>query len=73
VKRIYKVNYEERWTGCREWMADSTNVLANGDAQQAIDRVKKQSLSNTYKDEKGKLQKCIGFRLREIEVLAEAC
>ena len=73
MNRIYQIKYEEKWSGCREWLPDSTNVLANGDAQKAVDKVKRQSLTKSYKaEDAGKVQKCVAFRLREVSMLAEA-
>lgn len=71
--KVYKIEYEEKWTGGVDWLADSTAVLANEDAQKAIDKVKRQSLTKTYKcDDTGKVMKCVAFRLCEVSILAEA-
>lgn len=72
MKTIYQVNYEEKWTGTG-WTRQSENVLANGDAQVAVDRVRKASLKQSYvADDTGKTHRCTGFRLRAVSVLAEA-
>lgn len=73
MKRIYRVEFEEKWTGCKDWMPDAKNVLANGDATQAIAKVRKNSLGASYvAEDTGTLQKCVGFRFTAVKVIAEA-
>jgi len=72
MQRIYQIKYQQKWTGSREWVRNETNVLAGGDAQIAVDKVRRQTLRQTYKDQDtGKVQKCTAFRLREVTVCAE--
>lgn len=72
MNRIYEIKYEEKWTGCQDWLPDTDKVLANGDAQKAVDKLRRDRLSAQHKTDKGKLCKCIGFRLTSVQVLAEA-
>lgn len=73
MKRIYRVEYEEKWTGCKDWIDGHIDVMANGDMDKAVAKARRHSIGQTYKDEeKGKLQRCIAFRATGIKVLAEA-
>lgn len=72
MKRIYKVSYEQKFTGIGEWMPDHKNVLANGDATNAIRIAKRSALKEGFDDEKGVWRRCTKFRFTEIEVVAEA-
>jgi hypothetical protein len=72
MKRIYRVEFEEKWTGCSEWLSDHVNVLANGNAQDAIEKVKRHRLGQITKDGPNKSIKCVGFRFTGVKVEAEA-
>ena len=63
MKRIYEVKFSLKHKGVSEWLNDETKVLANGDAQEAVDKVKKQALKD---------RGVRAFRLREVRILAEA-
>ena len=71
MKRIYEVEFEERWIGCH-WVADSVNVCANGDMYKAIEKARKHRLSQHFKGENNKVERCVGFRALGVKVLAEA-
>ena len=74
TKRIYKVEFEEKWSYDRTaWIQDSINVLANGDAAAAIKKAKKSVLRKTFFDEEHKrLEKVTGFRLLSVDTIATA-
>lgn len=71
MKRIYRVDYEEKWPG-GEWVNADMNVFANGNGLDAIKKAKKRAMSKSYEDDNGKIHKCIGFRFTGVRVIAEA-
>jgi len=72
-KRIYRVDYEEKWTGCGDWISDHLNVAGNSNAFSAVERVEKRALRQSYQaEDTGKTQNCVGFRLTGIKIVAEA-
>ncbi|MCG8434397.1 MAG: hypothetical protein MJA83_10235 [Gammaproteobacteria bacterium] len=62
MKRIYKISYEYKMIGCGDYLDGQNNVLANGDAQKAVDKVK----SHVLKDEAN-----TDFRLQEVRILGQ--
>lgn len=72
MNRIYEIKFQEKWSGSRDWITDTNKVLANGDAQKAVDKLRRERLAAQYKTDEGKLCKCVGFRLTSVQVLAEA-
>jgi hypothetical protein len=71
MKRIYEVEFEEKWRGCA-WVENSLKVAGNGDMQHAIAKAKKNRLAQHFTDENDKEQKCIGFRPLGVKVIATA-
>jgi hypothetical protein len=63
VKRIYEVKYGVKFKSVGEYIDGEARVLANGDAQLAVDKLRREVLR-----EKG----AQAFRLREVRILAEA-
>ncbi len=72
MKRIYEVEFEQKWNTGTEWFADRIKVLANGNAMSAVEKAKKNSLRTQYTDDDGKVSKVIDFRFTAVRVLAEA-
>ena len=71
---IYRVDYEERYKGLREWMGDHEEVISNNGAESAVKKVKRLSLRKSFEDvtKRGRVvdRKCVGFRLVAVERLA---
>lgn len=69
MKNVYEVAYEAKYKTIK-WMPDKQRILANGDAQRAIDICKRTALKSFVEDEiKGKVvrRKATGFRLVSVE------
>jgi hypothetical protein len=66
---IYEVRYEFRWQSAEptHWEAAAVKVCAGLDALDAVEKAKETALGKHRLDENG-----IGFRLREITLVAEA-
>lgn len=72
MKRIFRVEFDEKWIGCGEWIPGHINVLAD-DLSAAINKTRKHALGQSYVDpESNKLQKCANFRPTEVKLVAEA-
>ncbi len=71
MKRIYEVDFEERWKGCK-WIENSLKVAANGDLRNAISKARKHVLSQSFRTDDGKLEKCVAFRAIGVKVVAQA-
>jgi hypothetical protein len=72
MKAIYRVEYDEKWNTCKDWIYSRIDVLAN-DLDSAINKARKNSLKQTYVDDENKtINKCVGFRPREVKLLALA-
>jgi hypothetical protein len=71
---IYEVKFEFRWESAEpsHWESKSVRVCAGADAQEAVDKAKKATLAQHRLDENGKEERCSGFRLREVLLVAEA-
>jgi hypothetical protein len=73
MKYIYRVKFSMKYEG-DDWIEDVVNVLANDDAQKAIEKAASDVLGRKFKDTEnsGKIIKCVGFRLSEVHILASA-
>ena len=72
MKRIYEVEYEEKWPGC-EWVSSSIKVAGNGNALDAVAKTRKYVLGLTYENEENnRIERCKGFRLLGISLVAQA-
>jgi hypothetical protein len=72
MKKIFRVEFDEKWTGCKDWVSDYVNVLAS-DLNTAINKARKNSLGKSHvAEDSNKLEKCIGFRPTEVKLVAEA-
>ena len=71
---IYEVRYQFRWhsAGPDHWEQATLRVLAAEDAQEAINKVREASLKMRQLDNNGREERCTGFRLREVVLVAEA-
>jgi hypothetical protein len=71
---IYEVRYEIRWQSSEptHWEYQTIKVAACLDAQEAIDKVEQSALALHRLDENGREERCVGFRLREVALIAEA-
>lgn len=71
---IYEIRYEMQWHSSEpdHWVAQSVRVLAGADAQEAVDKARQAALALHRLDENGREERCKGFRLREVALIAEA-
>lgn len=71
---IYEIRFEFRWHSSEptHWEYQTIKVAADVDAQEAIEKVKKTTLSVHRLDENGREERCDSFRLREVVLIAEA-
>jgi hypothetical protein len=71
MKRIFRVEFDEKWTGGKAWIPGHVNVLAD-DLDEAINKARKHALGQSYVGDSNKLQKCTNFRPTEVKLVAEA-
>jgi hypothetical protein len=71
---IYEVRFEFRWhsAGPDHWEPRSIRVMAGHDAQEAIDKARETTLKMHQLNDNGLEERCTGFRLREVLLVAEA-
>jgi hypothetical protein len=71
---IYEVRFEFRWHSAApdQWEPHNIRVLAGPDAQEAVDKVREWSLKKRQVNNNGLEERCTGFRLREVVIVAEA-
>jgi hypothetical protein len=71
---IYEVRYQFRWhsNAPDHWETASVRVLAGPDGQDAIDKAREAALRLHQMNDNGVEERCTGFRLREVVLVAEA-
>jgi hypothetical protein len=71
---IYAVRFELQWRSSEptHWEEETLRVAAGHDAQEAIDKARRHALARHRIDENGNEEHCVGFRLREVHLIAEA-
>ena len=71
---IYEVRYEMRWHSAApdQWEARTARVLAGLDAQDAVEKAREAALKLHLMSDNGVEERCTGFRLREVVLIAEA-
>ena len=71
---IYEIRYQFRWHSAApdNWEHASVRVLAAADAQEAINKAREAALRMHQLDDNGREERCTGFRLREVVLVAEA-
>jgi hypothetical protein len=71
---IYEVRFEFRWHSAApdQWEPRTLRVMAGGDAQEAIDKARETILKMHQLNDNGLEERCTGFRLREVHLVAEA-
>jgi len=71
---IFEVRYEFNWesAGPSHWEAETVRVCSGPDALEAVEKAKKAAFAQHRLDDNGKEERCIGFRLREVLLAAEA-
>jgi hypothetical protein len=71
---IFEIRYEFRWQSAEptHWESAAVKVCAGVDAQEAVETAKAAALAQHRLDENGKEERCTGFRLREVHLVAEA-
>lgn len=79
-RTIYRIDGELRYDGSREWIAESVNVLSNGDASRAVAKARRHFLKQSWEDipETGKnqgkviIRRANSFRFTAVKELASA-
>jgi hypothetical protein len=71
---IYEVRYEHRWQSSEptHWERAAVKVCAGADALEAVEKAREAALARRRLDDNGKEERCTGFRLREVVLVAEA-
>jgi hypothetical protein len=71
---IYEVRFEFRWHSAApdKWEPEAVRVLAGPDAQEAVNKVRDAVLKRHQLNDNGLEERCTGFRLREVRLIAEA-
>jgi hypothetical protein len=71
---IYEIKYDIKWASAepQQWLPQSVRVFANEDALMAVTKAKEAALAQHRLDENGREDRCVEFRLRGIELVAEA-
>jgi hypothetical protein len=71
---IYEIHYDFRWhsTAPDHWESAVVRVLSGLDAQEAIDKARASALKMRQLNDNGIEERCTGFRLREVKLIAEA-
>jgi hypothetical protein len=71
---IYEVRYEFRWHSAApdHWEARSVRVLAGPDALEAVEKARADALKMHQLNNNGLEERCTGFRLREVILIAIA-
>lgn len=71
---IYEIRYQFRWHSAApdHWEQASIRVLAGPDAQEAVNKARESALRLHQMNDNGLEERCTGFRLREVFLVAEA-
>lgn len=71
---IYEIRYQFRWHSAApdHWEVASVRVLAKEDAQEAVNKAREAALRMHQMNDNGLEERCTGFRLREVHLVAEA-
>jgi len=71
---IYEVRYEIRWHSAAPdlWEGRKVRVFAGRDALEAVEKAREMALKQHQMDDNGREERCTGFRLREVVLVAEA-
>jgi hypothetical protein len=71
---IYEIRYEFRWHSAApdHWEQATVRVLAGADAQDAVNKIREAALKMHQLNDNGLEERCTGFRLREVILVAEA-
>jgi hypothetical protein len=71
---IYEIRYDFRWHSAApdHWESACVRVLAGLDAQEAIDKARAAALKMHQLNDNGVEERCTGFRLREVKLIADA-
>jgi len=71
---IYEVRYQFRWHSAApdHWEQATVRVLAGLDAQEAVNKAREAALKMHQINDNGLEERCTGFRLREVVLIAEA-
>ncbi len=71
---IYEVRFDFRWHSANpdHWESRTLRVLAGPDAQEAVDKAREATLKMHQMNDNGLEERCTGFRLREVLLVAEA-
>jgi hypothetical protein len=71
---IYEIRYQFRWHAAApdNWESATVRVLAGSDAQEAVNKARDAALKMHQLNDNGLEERCTGFRLREVRLVAEA-
>jgi len=71
---IYEVRYQFRWhsNAPDQWESATVHVFAGADALDAVEKARAAALKMHQVNDNGLEERCTGFRLREVILVAEA-
>lgn len=71
---IFEIRYQFRWHSAApdHWEQATVHVCTGPDAQEAVNRAREHALKMRQLNDNGLEERCTGFRLREVMLLAEA-
>ena len=71
---IFEIRYQIRWHSAApdHWEEGCVRVLSGPDAQEAVAKVREMSMGLHQMSDNGLEERCTGFRLREVLLVAEA-
>ena len=71
---IYEIRYQFRWhsTAPDHWEDATVRVLAGPDGQDAVNKARETALKMHQLNDNGVEERCTGFRLREVLLVAAA-
>lgn len=71
---IYEIRYQFRWHSAApdHWEDASVRVFAGPDAQEAVEKAREAAMRLHQMNDNGVEERCTGFRLREVVLVAEA-
>jgi hypothetical protein len=74
VQCIYEIRFEVTWESLQPgtWTEQVLKVLSEEDAQAGVDKARQAALAQHRLDDNGRENKCSGFRLWGVTVIAQA-
>lgn len=71
---IYEIRYAIQWNSSEptHWEPQNVRVAAGADALEAVEKVRVRALAHSRLEDNGREDRCTGFRLHEVLLVAQA-